>query len=558
MNEIYERLKPWLVPGLLCAAGIVLIALLAFAGTRAGNIDDAFILLTYVKHLANDGVIAWNLQDGHVDGFTSFLDLILKTALVRITNADPIKISFWVTVVFDAAVGLIGFATVAYYARERGVRKSLGLGLLTGLLLASAPTLAGGAAFMLETPLFVTIALVMLATFLLAKEFNSRIFWALVIEATLLAFARPEGILLGGAMLVVAMLDRERPIKPDDRLAAGFFVLAVLAYALWHRRYFGYWAPNTYYAKSSSSRWNEIKDGWDYVIAYAGTFLGFCGLLTVILAPFAAMRVGWKSPTARYRFLVIEGAALLALVAVILGGGDSYAGGRFLALPFAIGGFGLVVAIASTTDKLHRGLFYAAAALTVFQVLGVLRETSGARKVMAQWPQRQEDYLCEQAFANALSKTLPGATVAESDYELLKYFGDGLHVVDLQGINNKDIAHKEVTAPVRWGKFSEDDVVPLRPDIWLWGFKITRDRPMSAVTTRDVVGNPHNHKYFTGLDKFPSRETSLKIVDMFQPVSLSLCNKQYNMLVRKDRVDAFERTPGFTVGKSQNTPAAQQ
>jgi hypothetical protein len=551
MNEIYERLKPWLVPGLLCAAGIVLITLLAFAGTRAGNIDDAFILLTYVKHLANDGVIAWNLRDGHVDGYTSFLDLLLKTALLRITNADLIKISFWLTLIFDVAVGLVGFVAVTWYARERGVQRSLGLGTLAGLLLASSPSLASGAAFMLETPLLVAIALVMLATFLLAKEFTSRVFWALVIEATLLAFARPEGILVAGVMLVVAMLDRERPTTSDERLSAGLFVLAVLAYSLWHKRYFGYWAPNTYYAKSSASRWNEIKDGWDYVIAYAGTFLGFCGLLTVVLAPFAAMAVEWKSPTARYRFLVIEGMAVLALIAVILAGGDSYGGGRFLALPIALGSFGVVVAIASTTGRLHRSLFVAAAALTVFQVLGVLKDSTAARKAMAQWPVRADDFLCEQAFGNALSRTLPGASVAESDYELLKYFADSLYVIDLQGINDRDIAHKEVTGPVRWGKFSEDDVVRLRPDIWLWGFKITRDRPMSAVTTRDVVGTVHNHKYFTGLDRFPSRETELKIVDEYVPVSLALCNKQYNMFVRKDRVNAFSSVPGFTVGRSQ-------
>jgi hypothetical protein len=74
---------------------------------------------------------------------------------------------------------------------------------------------------------------------------------------------------------------------------------------------------------------------------------------------------------------------------------------------------------------------------------------------------------------------------------------------------------------------------------------------MSAVTTRDVVGNPHQHKYFTGLEKFPSRETSLKIVDQYQPVSLALCNKNYNMLVRKDRVGAFASVQGFSVGRSQ-------
>src|SRR5262245_31634947 len=90
----------------LLAAGGVLI-LIAFRDTV---FDDAFILYRYARHLGFGHGLVWNLDEAPVEGYTSFLMVVVLAPLVR-AGLDPLSVS-----------------------RALGIASMGGLGILTGLL----------------------------------------------------------------------------------------------------------------------------------------------------------------------------------------------------------------------------------------------------------------------------------------------------------------------------------------------------------------------------------------------------------------------------------------
>src|SRR5262245_9053421 len=91
--------------GLLTACGVVI--LIAFHDTV---FDDAFILYRYARHLGFGHGLVWNLDEAPVEGYTSFLMVVLLPPFVR-AGLDPLLVS-----------------------RALGIASVAGLGILTGLV----------------------------------------------------------------------------------------------------------------------------------------------------------------------------------------------------------------------------------------------------------------------------------------------------------------------------------------------------------------------------------------------------------------------------------------
>ena len=153
--------------------------------------------------------------------------------------------------------------------------------------------------------------------------------------AVLLLVCRPEGLFLGGLACALRL-------RQDRGRALGIYCLVAAALLSWHVLTFGQLAPNAYYAKASTQRWNEVVDGARYLgrflASLPGLALGLCFL------------AGSAAAASRQ---VHPGPALLAsaaLAIVIVSGGDGYRGTRLL-LPFCLAA--IVSAILATRAK-HR------------------------------------------------------------------------------------------------------------------------------------------------------------------------------------------------------------
>ena len=234
----------------LAAVAVGLVGVASFAWARPGKPDDAFIVLVYAKHLLQGDGLVWNVGDGPVEGFTSPLDLLLKLGLSAVWSDSALSAAFWASVVLHVSCALAVLLILWRRHDDFGLRAGA---VVVAACVASSPALAFGSSFFLETPLFVLAAVACVAASTSETLRYPRARVALCVSCLLLALARPEGIAL--MLLLIGLVGWRHRAELGKRsclwLAVAPSVCGALLVA--RRSYFGYWAPNTYYAKSSGS-----------------------------------------------------------------------------------------------------------------------------------------------------------------------------------------------------------------------------------------------------------------------------------------------------------------
>jgi arabinofuranosyltransferase len=251
------------------ADGLVALSLLALLGwyvrvhldTGGRPEEDAAMLLRYAKHLAEGRGIVWNVGEPPLDGATDFL-FMLKVAL-----AHRLGVSL------EAAARGIGLAAHAATVLlvYLGARRLHGAGpawaLVPAAFLAVGPGLRHLAAGY-GTPLFALAATVAwLAATRLAEAAEGRAArpaLAFALAALAMGLARPEGVFLGGFMLLAVLLARG---GRDAAPILGRFLLVFgtlgLAYFLWRWHYFGHPLPNPFYKKGGGVLyWHTLRMSW--------------------------------------------------------------------------------------------------------------------------------------------------------------------------------------------------------------------------------------------------------------------------------------------------------
>ena len=527
------------------AAGV---SMLEFLRSEPGNIDDGFILMVYVRHLIYNGSIAWNLGDGPVDGCTSMLDLLVKSAVVGLSGVDILWCTFLVTAILHVAVPLLAMAIILRLPAVDPGSRLLAAGAI-GLILASMEAGAYAASFLLEMPLYLCCSLGLIGLVVLAPRFSVARMIALVVAAWMVVLARPEGLVLATVVLGAALWI-ERKHQPAVRLAAAFatFALGVAIYQAWHFLQFGAWAPNAYYAKTSARRANEILDGARYVLAFLSNASGWVQLGPALLSPLALLGSAWSSARARSHYALVSWTAAGMVAATIFSGGDSYPQGRLLVPSIALGAFAVALGLAHARSRLRTAFLFAAAAVTLVQGVRVAlpRPLEWGSHVVMTTPTMR---ICEGTFANALRRVVPDGTIAQTDFQRLKYWCDPLRVLDLEGLSDREIAHQRVEEPVKLGKSSPEIVLRTQPEVWIPGylFRTARSRvngrphPLltSAETQMELLGYDERRKVAEG-------EVAAELARRYVPASLEVCQISYNLFVRSDLAKRFAEA-GFTV-----------
>ena len=525
---------------------VVFASLGSFAGATASNIDDAFILMVYVRHLLARGALDWNAGAGAVDGFTSVLDLLLKSLAVALTGGDIVRTTFWVTLALHVAVGLLAMALTHFLLRESRPAIRVAGATLGGVLLGATPALADGASYLLETPLYVALGLALIGAVVALERWTPPRLAALVALAFLAFLARPEGLALGGWALLAATVQSGRRAAAMTWTA---FLALVATYFAWHWHHFGHLAPNTYYAKTSASRGNEIRDGWHYLAAYLHEGPGLLAIVAMLAGMVAVASKGW-SPERRARQLFLVLAALGATAEIVYAGGDCYSGGRFLALPAVLATASVAHAAIFAPGRIRQGALAVVAMVAMVELsLALGHPLARLRFARAQWPMTIEQFSCELPLAQRLRQANAGGAVAQTDFQRLKYFDDALQVIDLHGLSDMAIAHQPVSEPVVWGKFDPATVVERRPEVWIWGNAFLGSEPMSAYPMRRLLDDDGLQERFAG---YTGRERARgaiadAIATSYVPASTRLCEGYFNLLVRSDVASRYAAA-GFVVG----------
>ena len=240
------------LPGLLLGAAIVVATIVGWRQFRFLT-DDAHIAFRYAANsLAGRGLV-WNPPPFRpVEGYTSFLWVVLLREIWRTTGLEPPIVSNYLSLGFGLAtlwvvkgfVGRMGLPA----ALEPHRRVLLALAL-SGIV--ASRTFLTWLSSGLETALF-NFCLTWWVFEALAPSARHNPTWAMRLSAaaSATALARPDGLLAAAATPLLLLINRGWWAGPRIVRALALCPLAAIpAHLIWRRATYGLWLPNTYFAK---------------------------------------------------------------------------------------------------------------------------------------------------------------------------------------------------------------------------------------------------------------------------------------------------------------------
>lgn len=422
---------------LLVAALVVVVALAVRTSVRyhGSTVDDALIAFQYAKHLATGQGLVFNPGE-RVEGYTSFLWIVLVAPLWWLARSATafVPLAAALSILLAAADLVVVWLLARRLCGDRALAVAAALGLC-----ALDPSYAPYAALAFEIHLLVFFVLV--ATWLTVAPGPRRAVRLGVVLACA-AMTRPDALLLGvavvaGDLAALALRRRDRSARLRDVTTTTAVWLALYGlYFAWRFRYYGDPLPNTYYLKLGSSHF----DGWARGVAYAKGFVvarGWVPLLALAAAPFA-LRPGVRA---------LLPFALLHAIYVVWAGGDFYEGHRFLVplVPVvALLAARVVAALARRAQTVGpRWLAPTTVALAAAAVALVASGANAPGSIARALDAIGEERAGHRASMRWLGAHAPEASIAADDVGAAGFYGD-LRVVDVLGVVDRDIAHRDV------------------------------------------------------------------------------------------------------------------
>jgi hypothetical protein len=403
------------------------------------TVDDTFISLRYAQHLAQGHGLVYNLGQ-RVEGYTNFLWTVLL-ALPFVLHIDPIV---FIKVVNLALLAGTAFMT-ARLARLTPLARHPGLVALAAALVLASPAMAISADEGLETMLF-TFLLVWTAAAFLEDGSPSR-FPRCLPPLVLLALTRPDGVVYA-AWLIGAAVAMRRPRGYVVRLAVSFAVLYG-AYFFTRAAWYGYWLPNTFYAKGGGD-WLQMTSGLPRLRQFAIEYVG----VAWVLVPLAFL-----PRESRGLAVLLLGIAALRFAFHFWSGGPFMGHQRFLlpALPFLYVLVFMGVGALRVKPRMRADVALVAAGLSIL----------GAWLDQAAWEVHYQRYARGLQEAHvALGKsiheqTAPDAVIAIDDAGAAPFYAERTNI-DMLGLNDTHIAH----LPGRfYEKYDMPYVLSKQPDL---------------------------------------------------------------------------------------------
>ena len=292
--------------------------------------DDAYISFRYAEHFVNGHGLVFNLDplEAPVEGYSNFAwTLWLALGMTLGFSGDGIEAwsAFWGSMAHGGTVLLLALAA---WRCGRG-RAIVPIAACAYAVLHHAASLAPAG---LETAMFVllTVWIVLLSI----ERRNRREVVLLALLCVLAAMTRPDGALWCLIAGLVVLIDaRSRRAWGDLWAFALPFLLVFVPYLLWRHSYYGYWVPNTFYAKSGSDPYPGQG------LIYLAEFFK-CYALVLVPAVMALLALPWRRGTAAPTHPAV--AALVRACPLML---DAWSGRRagLILLAFVLPYLGFVV-----------------------------------------------------------------------------------------------------------------------------------------------------------------------------------------------------------------------
>jgi arabinofuranosyltransferase len=289
--------------------------------------DDAYISFRYISNAHLGHGYVWNAPPFRpVEGYTSFLWVVLLDAVWRVTGvappqaANPLALLFTLATLVVAARMVLRLTESPQRARARLPYLALALaGIVTNR------TFLTWSSSGLETAMFNLLVIAWVYTGAFMRASFARRSFALAGCATAIYLVRPDGLLFAAATLPLVWLARPRDARPRARdLATLAPLVLIVVHLIWRRSFYGAWLPNTYYAKYTGP-WPE--SGWRYAASFLLEYAGWVWLILaawVLVPRRRAWRAAVAAPGVLARTLVAAVLLAHALYYTFIIGGDHF------------------------------------------------------------------------------------------------------------------------------------------------------------------------------------------------------------------------------------------
>ncbi len=252
--------------------------------------DDAFISFRYARNLIEGRGLIFNIGE-RVEGYTNFLWTMLISGGM-VLGIDPVTFG-WVWgigsyIITAAVLGWFSYRTCN--CQDYAVSFIIPLAFLSILLHRDMQVWATGG---LETSFLTMLITLGYVSLVLARSRGALIMAGVFFAAA--SLTRPDALVLFFAAVTALLIFTKKPFK-----SLLDFVLPVaiifIPYWLWRWSYYGYFFPNTFYAKSADSSY--VNQGLMYLWLFIKTYWGLL-LYPVIIAGGMAVYYRKKNSTER-------------------------------------------------------------------------------------------------------------------------------------------------------------------------------------------------------------------------------------------------------------------
>lgn len=461
------------------------------------TLEDAYITFRYSKHFAEGyGFGAWNISGERVEGYTSFLWMLI----LGITNHFGLDMRITSKILGIFSHMLISSSLILFpLLKKRQLNNRFDVAaipngtVLAGLFLAFYLPVSYYAASGMETLFFAMLV----TLFIISLNITGSTF-LLPAVAILLILTRPEGVLIAGSGIFFLFIKEKINRKSLRHLyATGAVVLITLGGLLLHRyMVFNDVVPNTYWAKAGGGAGMHIKWGNQYLSDWAETHTIIVFLCFVAITLLLSSAENWgKSWPVNFGYILFV--LLVFIVYIRKIGGDNYSAFPWWRQFVAISPMIALLFCYAITRIWHQSRF-----LQFLALVGVIMATNHSLFEINNQGENLKTTI-SNSLQNRSKLTLaphspyylwlknvsqPNTIIASSLGGELPFVVDAIHI-DILGLNTRHIAKFGTFDPVgpQDSKTDMGWVMEQRPDIiegYIPAKKIIENVPVNTILNR--------------------------------------------------------------------------